>query len=277
MSTLNENGATDLGLTSVKDNDELGVLRSIDFLTERGTEYINKRLEPDAKKTIISIRDIGSAAVCQKMELGVFLSLLSLGKMSEIAREKKMTDTGLSILYSFYTIGKAAVGRNMESAVRIAVAYLGEIANSASLQKTEREALAATLAIGLIGKETVGQQSIRVPENEGFSPQKPCNLLSQPCGKEAIIYYGEFSNIFNLFVQQEGEADVLQFPALLENESSCVDFTEFENLIIKAANSLGTMIFEGKEKFLISHVIMTKLALETLNGSEYIHEAESLD
>jgi hypothetical protein len=277
MSTLNENGATDLGLTSVKDNDEIGVLRSIDFLTERGTEYINKRLEPDAKKTIISIRDIGSAAVCQKMELGVFLSLLSLGKMSEIAREKKMTDTGLSILYSLYTIGKAAVGRNMESAVRIAVAYLGEIANSASLQKTEREALAATLAIGLIGKETFGQQSIRVPENGGFSPQKPCYLLSQPCRKEAIIYYGEFSNIFNLVVQQEDEADFLQFPALLENESSCVDYTDFENLIIKAANSLGTMILEVKEKFLISHVIMTKLALETLNGSEYIHEAESLD
>jgi hypothetical protein len=189
-----------------------------------------------------------------------------------------MTDTGLSILYSLYIIGKIAVGRNMESAVRIAVAYLGEIANSASLQKTEREALAATLAIGLIGKETFGQQSIRVPENGGFSPQKPCSLLSQPCGKEAIIYYGESSNIFNLVVQQEDEADFLQYiPGHSENESSCVDYTDFENLIIKAANSLGTMILEVKEKFLISHVIMTKLALETLNGSEYIHEAESLD
>jgi len=32
MSILNETGAKDLGLSSVKDNDELGVLRSIDFL-----------------------------------------------------------------------------------------------------------------------------------------------------------------------------------------------------------------------------------------------------
>lgn len=275
---LNETGATDLGLTSVKDNDEIGVLRSIDFLTERGTEYINKRLEPDAKKAVISIRNIGSAAVFQKMEIGVFLSLFSLGKMAEIAREQKMTDTGLSILYSLYAIGKAAVGQNMESAVKIAVAYLGEIANSASLQKTEREALAAALAIGSIGKETFEQQSIRVPENGGVLPQVSCTLLSQPYGKEVIVSYGEFSSIFNLLAQQGGETDFLQhIPTLSENESSYADFTDFENLIIKAANSLGTMIFEVKERFLISHILMTKLALDTLNGSEYIHEAESLD
>lgn len=253
------------------------MLRSIDFLTERGTEYINKRLEPDAKKAVISIRDIGSAAVFQKMEIGVFLSLFSLGKMAEIAREKKMTDTGLSILYSLCAIGKAAVGQNMESAVRIAVAYLGEIANSASLQKTEREALVAALAIGLIGKETFGQQSIRVPENGGFLPQKSL-LLYQPHGKEAIIFPKEFSGAFSLLVQQGIETDSLQnTPVLSENESSYTGFNDFENLIIKAANSLGTMIFEANEKFLISHVLMTKLALDTLNGSEYIHEAESLD
>jgi len=254
------------------------VLRSIDFLTERGTEYINKRLEPDAKKAVTSIRDIGSAAAFQKMEIGVFLSLFSLGKMAEIAREQKMTDTGLSILYSLCAIGKAAVGQNMESAVRIAVAYLGEIANSASLQKTEREALAAALAIGSIGRETFGQQSIRVPENGGFLPPKSCILLSQPHGKEAIIFSGEFPGIFSLLIQQGGENDLLQhIPALSENESSYTDFSDFENIIIKAANSLGTMIFEVKERFLISHMLMTKLALETLNGSEYIHEAESLD
>lgn len=212
------------------------------------------------------------------MEIGVFLSLFSLGKMAEIAREQKMTDTGLSILYSLCAIGKAAVGRNMESAVRIAVAYLGEIANSASLQKTEREALAAALAIGSIGRETFGQKSIRVPENGGFLPQKSCTLLSQPCEKEAIISYGEFSSIFYLLVQQGEETDFLQrISALSENESSYADFTDFENIIIKAANSLGTIIFEVKEKFLISHMLMTKLALDTLNGSEYIHEAESLD
>jgi hypothetical protein len=37
------------------------------------------------------------------------------------------------------------------------------------------------------------------------------------------------------------------------------------------------MVFEVKERFLISHMLTTKLALDTLNGSEYIHEAESLD
>jgi len=212
------------------------------------------------------------------MEIGVFLSLFSLGKMAEIAREQKMTDTGLSILYSLCAIGKAAVGQNMESAVRIAVAYLGEIANSASLQKTEREALAAALAIGSIGTETFGQQSVRVPENGGFLPPNSCILLSRPSGKEAILFSREFPGIFSLLVQQGGETDPLQdIPVLLESESSYTGFTDFENLIIRTANSLGTMIFEVKEKFLISHMLMTKLALDTLNGSEYIHEAESLD
>lgn len=278
MSILNEAGATDLGLSSVKDNDELGVLRSIDFLTERGTEYINKGLEPDAKKAVISIRNIGNAAVFQKMEIGVFLSLLSLGKMAEIAREQKMNDTGLSILYSLYAIGKAAVGQKMEAAVRIAVAYLGEISNSASLLKMERESLAAALAIGSIGKETFGQENIRVPENGGFIPPGSGIILSQTHGKEAVIFSEEFPGAFSLLIQQGGEADLLQhIPGLSENEDSYTDFTDFENLIIKTANSLGTMIFEVKERFLISHMLMTKLALETLNGSEYIHEAESLD
>ena len=58
MSILNESRAIDLGLSSVKDNNELGVLRSIDFLTDQGTKYINQGLEPDAKRTIISIRDM---------------------------------------------------------------------------------------------------------------------------------------------------------------------------------------------------------------------------
>ena len=75
MSILNEARAIDLGLSSAKDNDELGVLRSIDFLTEQGTKYINKGLEPDAKRAIISIRGIGNAAALQKMELGVLISI----------------------------------------------------------------------------------------------------------------------------------------------------------------------------------------------------------
>lgn len=265
-------------MSSVKDNDERGVLRSIDYLTERGTEYINKGLEPDAKKAVISIRNIGSAAVFQKMGIGVYLSLFSLGKMAEVAREQKMTDIGLSILYSLCAIGKAAVGQKMESAVRIAVAYLGEISNSASLLKMEREALAAALAIGSIGKETFGQQYISVPENGGFILPGSGILLSQSHGEEAIVFSDKFPGIFSLLIQQGGEADFLQhMPGLAENEFSCADSNDVENVIIKAANSLGTMVFEGKKRFLISHVLMTKLALETLNGSEYIHEAESLD
>lgn len=278
MSILNETRATDLGLSSVKDNDELGVLRSIDFLTERGTEYINKRLEPDAKKAVISIRDIGNAAVLQKMEIGVFLSLFSLGKMSEAAREQKMSDTGFSILYSLCAIGKAAVGQRMEAAVRIAVAYLGEIVNSASLQKMEREALAAALAIGSIGQETFKQPSIRVPENGGFFSPSSDILLPKPQGKEATIFSDEFPGILGLLVQRGEEIDFLQhMPTLSENKFSYSDFSSFENIIIKASNSLGTMILETKDKFLISQLLMIKLALETLDGSEYIHEAESLD
>ena len=277
MYILNESGATDLGMSSVKDNNELGVLRSIDFLTERGTEYINKRLEPDAKKAVISIRDIGNAAVLQKMEIGVFLSLFSLAKMAEAAREQKMADTGLSILYSLCAIGKAAVGQNMESAVSIAIAYLGEIVNSASLQNMEREILVATLAIGSIGRETFKQQSIRVPDNGGiFSPIS--ELLSLPQIKEAIIYSTEFPNILSLLAQMSEEIGSLKYiPVLSEHENSYGDFNMFENMITKASDSLGTVILETKDKFLVSHMIMTKLALETLNGTEFIHEAESLD
>lgn len=252
------------------------MLRSIDFLTERGTEYINKKLEPDAKKAIISIRYIGSAAAFQRMEIGVFLSLFSLGKMARIAREQEMTDTGLSILYSLCAISKAAVGQNMEAAVRIAVAYLGEIANSASLQKIERETLVAALAIGSIGTETFGHQSIRVPDNGGFLPPKSCIILSQSHGKDAIIFSGEFPGIFSLFIQQ-GTDIALSAPALSEDEISYTDLSDLENLIMKTISSLDTMVFEVKEKFLISHMLTTKLALDTLNGSEYIHEAESLD
>jgi len=166
--------------------------------------------------------------------------------MAEIAREQKMTDTGLSILYSLCAIGKAAVGQNMESAVRIAVAYLGEISNSASVQKSERETLAAALAIGSIGKETFGYQSIRVPENGGFLPPKSYIILSQPDGKEAIIFSGEFSGIFSLLVQQGGENDFLQYiPAPSENELSYTDFSDFENLIIKATNLSGNYDFRS--------------------------------
>jgi hypothetical protein len=278
MSILNETGAIDLGLNSVKVNDELGVVRSIDFLTERGTEHINKKLELDAKKAIISIRDIGNAAVLQRMEIGALLSLFSLGKMAEAAREQKMSETSLSIIYSFCSIGKAAVGQKMEAAVKIAVSYLGEISNSAALQKTEKEALAAALAIGSIGNETFKQQDIRILENGGF-PLPVLNMLaSQPQIKEAAIIPEEFPGILSLLIPQAEETNSPQYISTLsENELSYGGFSDFENLIIKAANSLGATAFESKNRILISHLLVAKLAIENLNGSEYIHEAESLD
>ncbi len=278
MSVLNESRATDLGINSVKDNDELGVLRSIDFLTERGTEYINKGLEPDAKKAIISIREIGNAAVLQKMEIGVFLSLLSLGKMADAAREQKMSDTGFSILYSLCSIGKAAAGQGMEAAVRIAIAYLGEIMNSASFQKMERETLVAALAIGSIGKETFRQESIGFPDNGGILASISGIILSSSQGKDATIFPKDFPKILSLLAQEGKGIDFLKHASVLpKDEFSYEDFNNFENMIIKASNSLETIILETKDKFLISHMLMTKLALEAFNDSELIHEAESLD
>ena len=277
MSILNETGAMDLGLNSVKDNDELGVLRSIDFLTERGTTYINKRLEPNARKAVISIRDIGNAAVLRKMEIGVLLSLFSLGKMAEAAREQRMSDISFSILYSLHTIGKAAVGQRMEAAVKVAVAYLGEIVNSSSFHSLEREALAAALAVGSIGKETLKQNNNRVSDNGGLLSTSGM-MLSLPQGNEASLFSQEFSGLLTLLAQHGDESDLLQnILALSENELSYTDFNNFDDLMIRSSNSLGTIILESKNRFLLSHMLMTKLVLETFNGSEYLHEAESLD
>ncbi len=277
MSILNETGAMDLGLNSVKDNDELGVLRSIDFLTERGTTYIYKKLEPNARKAVISIRDIGNAAVLRKMEIGVLLSLFSLGKMAEAAREQKMSDISFSILYSLHTIGKAAVGQRMEAAVKVAVAYLGEIVNSSSFHSLEREALAAALAVGSIGKETLRQNNNRVSDNGGLLSASDM-MLSLPQGNEASLFSQEFSGLLTLLAQHGDESDLLQnMLALSENELSYTDFNNFDDLMIRSSNSLGTIILESKNRFLLSHMLMTKLVLEAFNGSEYLHEAESLD
>lgn len=277
MAILNEAGAIDLGLSSVKDNNELGVLKSIDFLTEQGTKYINKGLEPDAKRTIISIRDIGNAAALQKMELGVLISLVSLGRMAEVAREQKMFNTGLSIIYSLCAVGKSAVGQEMEAAVRIAVAYLGEIANSASLHNLERESLVSSLAIGAIGKETSRQQTIRVPENGGvFSPGSGILLSIQ--GMEPSFLSEEHQGTQTHIMEHRGEIRPFQdMPAFSENHLSDTEFQNFENLIMKASNALGTIMLEPKEKFLVSYMLMTKLSIETFNGTEYIHEAESFE
>jgi hypothetical protein len=198
--------------------------------------------------------------------------------MAEAAREKKMHDTGFSILHSLCSIGKAAVGQKMETAVRVAVSYLEEIVNAASLHNMEREALAASLAIGSIGEETFRRQNIRVPENGGLlipiSTVFPSALLE----KEANFLSEEYPCILSLLVQQGGKANSFQrMPALSEQKFTSTDFSDFENLIVKASYSLGTIVLQTKDKFLISHMLMTKLALETFDGSEYIHEAESLD
>ena len=277
MAILNETGAIDLGLSSVKDNDELGVLRSIDFLTERGTEYIKKRLELDAKKAVISIRDIGSAAVLQKMEIGAFLSLFSLGKMAEAARETKLHDTGFSILHSLCAIGKVAVVQQMETAVRIAVAYLEEIVNASSLHKMEREALTATLAIGSIGESTFRQQNIRVPENGGLLIPISTVFSSPLLEKEAIILSEDYPCILNFLVQQGDNIFSPHTPAFSDQRLTSTDFSDFEKLIVKASYSLGTIFLQNTDKFLISYMLMTKLALENFNGFEYVHEAESLE
>jgi hypothetical protein len=277
MSILNESRAIDLGLSSVKDNNELGVLRSIDFLTEQGTKYITKGLEPDAKRTIISIRDIGNAAVLQKMELGVLISLVSLGRMAEVAREQKMSNTGLSIIYSLCAVGKSAVGQEMEAAVRIAVAYLGEITNSASLHNLKRESLVSSLAIGAIGKETSRQQIIRVPENGGLFSPEPGILLSIQ-GMEQSFMSEEQEGTLAHLMEHRGEIRPFQHMSFSsDHHVSDTEFRNFENIIMKASNALGTMMLEPKEKFLVSYMLVTKLSIETFNGSEYIHEAESFE
>jgi hypothetical protein len=277
MSILNEARAIDLGLSSAKDNDELGVLRSIDFLTEQGTKYINKGLEPDAKRAIISIRDIGNAAALQKMELGVLISLISLGRMAEAAREQKMSDTGFSIIYSLHAVGKSAVGQEMEAAVRIAVAYLGEIASSASLHGMERESLVSSLAIGAIGKETSRQKIARVPENEGLLSPASGILQSLPLANEPF-FSDELQGTLGFLTERRGDIPPLQhIPVYSEPQFINSDFRNFENIIIKAADALGTIMLEPKEKFLVSYMLVAKLSIETFNGSEYIHEAESFE
>ncbi|KKG14432.1 hypothetical protein EO98_13370 [Methanosarcina sp. 2.H.T.1A.6] len=278
MSILNEARAIDLGLSSVKDNDELGVLRSIDFLTEQGTKYINKGLEPDAKRAIISIRDIGNAAALQKMELGVLISLISLGRMAEAAREQKMSDTGFSIIYSLYAVGKSAVGQEMEAAVRIAVAYLGEIASSASLHQMKRESLVSSLAIGAIGKETSRQKISRVPENGGLLSPASSILQSLPLARDEPFFSDELQGTLGFLMEHRGDIYSLQhMPVSSEPQFINADFRNFENIIIKAADALGTMMLEPKEKFLVSYMLVAKLSIETFNGSEYLHEAESFE
>jgi hypothetical protein len=187
-----------------------------------------------------------------------------------------MHDTGFSILHSLCSIGKAAVGQKMETAVRIAVSYLEEIVNAASLQKMEREALAAALAIGSIGEKTFIQRNIRVPENGGLLIPISTVFSSPLLEKEAIILSEKYPCILSFLVQQ-GEDISFQHTPVLSDQRLSTDFSDFEKLIVKASYSLGTIILQTTDKFLISHMLMTKLALDTFDGSEYVHEGESLE
>ncbi len=278
MSILTEARATDLGLSSVKEKDELGVLRSIDFLTERGTEYINKRLEPDAKRAVTCIKNIGNAAALQRMEAGVFISLISLGRMVKAARGKEMADTSQSILYSLCAVGKAAAGQGMEAAVRVAVAYLGEIVNSASLQDKKSEALTAALALGVVGTSVCRNPASGGPDNGGIVPVIPGILLSPSPHEDASFISDDFSEVFGFALTHSGNGGSQEGePFLSESESQEVENEALDNAVIRAAHSLENMRIETDEKFMVSHVLMAKISLEVFNCTEIINEAETLD
>lgn len=278
MSILNEARAADLGLSSVKEKDELGVLRSIDFLTERGTEYINKRLEPDAKRAVTCIKNIGNAAALQRMETGVFISLISLGRMAKAARGKEMADTSQSILYSLCAVGKAAAGQGMETAVRVAVAYLGEIVNSASLENKKSEALTAALALGVVGTSVCKNSFSQGPDNGGIIPVMPGILLSPPPREDASFISDDFSEVFGFVLTHSGNGGSEEGePFLSGSESQEGENGALDNAIIRATHSLENMRIETEEKYMISYVLMAKISLEVFNCTEMINEAETLD
>ena len=101
MSILNETGAKDLGLSSVKDNDELGVLRSIDFLTERGTEYMKTRDSSQMqKKVVISVRYIGNAVCSSKDGIRSFLVSFFLWEKWLRLQEKRKCKILVSVSFT---------------------------------------------------------------------------------------------------------------------------------------------------------------------------------
>lgn len=279
MSSLNEARATDLGLSSVKDNNELGVLRSLDFLADCGTEYINKGLEPDATRAVTRIKDIGRAAALHGMEIGVFVSLISLGKMAEAAREQKLKDIGLNILYSFCSIGKAAAKEGMELTGRVAAAYLGESLNSISKQSLKREALVAVLALGNLGKDICKKHTcIRALENCGFLPFQAGVILAPPKRKEAEIISKEFPGTLGIIIEHARENNYLRYlPSIAEYGFMSPIFRNFENSILRTTHSLENIRFESDEKYLLSYTLMVRVNLETLNNSEFTNEADLMD
>ena len=281
MSRLTETRAIDLGLNSVKVNDELGVFRSIDFLTELGTEYINKKLEPDAKRTITLIKDIGKAAARQRMEVGAFLALRSLERMAKVASGKNLEDAGISIMYSLYSIGRTAAEEDMEIMVRIAASYLGAIGNAAALQKLRRESLVAPLSLGTIGTSVPRQSQSYEIENAGRLPGLfgPLVRGEMPSASRKInVSSSDLAGLAGILFAKERRKG---FPedAIFESENNYEnpDLLKFEDAIIQAAHSLDTFIIEADARYLMTYVIMGKLGLDFSGETETANEAEKLD
>lgn len=281
MSRLNETRAIDLGLNSVKVNDELGVFRSIDFLTELGTDYINKKLELDAKRAITLIKDIGNAAARQKMEVGAFLALRSLERMAKAASGKNLGDACISIMYSLYSIGRAAAEEDLEVTVKVAASYLGAIGNVSVLQKLKRESLVAPLSLGAIGTSVYRQGQNYEIENSGnfsgFFGALPWGG-GIPSGGEIIVCSSGMSGLAGILFAKENR-EGLPEDAIFDPEMSPEnpDLLNFEDAIIQAAHSLDTFIIEADSRYLMSYVIMGKLGLDFSEEPEMTNEAEILE
>lgn len=275
MSALNETRAIHLGLTSAEEKNELGVLQSLDFLTELGTGYINKRLESDAKRAICSIKDIGKAAARKKMEEGAFTALVSLERMAKAASGQKMEDAGISIVHSLCAIGKTADEQEMEMVVRVAAAYLGEIGNSAALHKRKREVLVATLALGTIGKNTTRRSSLTSIENLGrFQGQKPFALTFP--AQESEFNMEVFPNVIEVNPEHAGDKEGPEMEGL-DYANYFQEAPGLENSIIQTAYSLENSGLEADSRYLMIYLIMAKTAFESINKFENINEAEKLE
>ncbi|MPN24053.1 hypothetical protein SDC9_171447 [bioreactor metagenome] len=97
-------------------------------------------------------------------------------------------------------------------------------------------------------------------------------------GMELPFLSEEIKSTLLQLTEHRGEIHSFRhMPAFPEYHFSDTEFKNFENIIMKASNALGTIMLEPKEKFLVSYMLVTKLSIETFNGSEYIHEAESFE
>ncbi|MDI9396020.1 MAG: hypothetical protein QM426_11695 [Euryarchaeota archaeon] len=97
-------------------------------------------------------------------------------------------------------------------------------------------------------------------------------------GNRTIIFVRRTSGHPNSYYGAQGiDQSFSGYVGFFENYLLDTDFRNFENIIMKASNALGTIMLEPKEKFLVSYTLATKLSVETFNGPEYIHEAESFE